>query len=163
MASGGHSSIDDYSNVYAPQIQFRVPLRPSFSPVRLLFMAQLSAPLNAFISLSNIRLVNSEGAEIGCQSLEDRSTASSPALFSIDSIKGAKEPQGDHRALLAELGLDWLAKQPAPLQLPTSALGGAGLPFPSPPPFPATDSMGRNGGEKKNSIKFLVFFNFIFN
>jgi hypothetical protein len=92
-------------------------------------MAHLSSPSNAFISLSNIRLVNSEGTEIGCQSLV---LQQKPEI--VEKTSTTLAPTNE-RELLAELGLDWLARQPAPLQLPAAWTGGGGT-FPTPPPFP---------------------------
>lgn len=50
--------------------RFRVPLRPSFKPVSIKFVSSL--PENAFITLSNTRLVNERDEEMSCEIIENR-------------------------------------------------------------------------------------------
>ncbi|KAI1730751.1 MAM domain, meprin/A5/mu domain-containing protein [Ditylenchus destructor] len=47
--------------------RFRVPLRPSYHPVRVKFRNVL--PARAFITLSNTRLVNGNDEEVGCETI----------------------------------------------------------------------------------------------
>ncbi|CAK5113872.1 unnamed protein product [Meloidogyne enterolobii] len=110
---------------------FRVPLRPSYLPVRLLFIVELillskEGEEEGFVSLSNIKLVNNEGIEIGCQTLEDNNYLKTTT---ISFIKEEGKEEGDEenikeyeRKLLSDAGIEWLAKQPTPLRLPLLTL-----------------------------------------
>ena len=61
--------------------RFRIPLRPSFNPVQVKFKNSL--PPGGFITLSNTRLVNSNGEEVSCETVEGNPPVlpSFPALF----------------------------------------------------------------------------------
>uniref|UniRef100_A0A915LG02 MAM domain-containing protein n=1 Tax=Meloidogyne javanica TaxID=6303 RepID=A0A915LG02_MELJA len=87
--------------------RFRVPLRPSFLPVRLLFIVELillskEGEEEGFVSLSNIKLVNNEGIEIGCQTLEDNSKTTTTISF-IKEEGEKEEGEGDN---IKEYGKD---------------------------------------------------------
>nr|CAD2128014.1 unnamed protein product [Meloidogyne enterolobii] len=111
--------------------RFRVPLRPSFLPVRLLFIVELillskEGEEEGFVSLSNIKLVNNEGIEIGCQTLEDNNYLKTTTISFIKE-EGEEEGEEDNikeyeRKLLSDAGIEWLAKQPTPLRLPLLTL-----------------------------------------
>ncbi|KAE9553028.1 hypothetical protein FO519_003747 [Halicephalobus sp. NKZ332] len=61
--------------------RFRIPLRPSFTPVQV--KLKNSLPPGGFITLSNTRLVNGNGEEVSCETLDGNPLGlpSFPALF----------------------------------------------------------------------------------
>uniref|UniRef100_A0AC34PZD7 MAM domain-containing protein n=1 Tax=Panagrolaimus sp. JU765 TaxID=591449 RepID=A0AC34PZD7_9BILA len=65
--------------------RFRIPLRPSFSPVQIKFKNSL--PPGGFITLSNTRLVNGNGEEVSCETVEGNSPG-----FAIPSMLAAPKP-----------------------------------------------------------------------
>ncbi|KAF7633906.1 hypothetical protein Mgra_00006644 [Meloidogyne graminicola] len=102
--------------------RFRIPLRPSFLPVRLLFIVELilysKKGINeeeGFVSLSNIKLVNNEGIEIGCQTIEDIKILKTTPPTTIPFIKEEENIKEYERKLLTDAGIQWLSKQPSTL------------------------------------------------
>uniref|UniRef100_A0A1I8BYI3 MAM domain-containing protein n=1 Tax=Meloidogyne hapla TaxID=6305 RepID=A0A1I8BYI3_MELHA len=137
--------------------RFRVPLRPSFLPVRLLFIVELillsKEGEEGFVSLSNIKLVNNEGIEIGCQTLEDKLLFNYSLKTTTTTLPFIKEDEEEYnkdnikeyeRKLLADAGIEWLAQQPTPLRLPSLTLNDQYLQSTPPPtqftilPIPST-------------------------
>ena len=87
--------------IYKKYFKFRVPLRPSFLPVRLLFIVELillskEGEEEGFVSLSNIKLVNNEGIEIGCQTLEDNNYLKTTTTISFIKEEGEEEEKEDN-------------------------------------------------------------------
>uniref|UniRef100_A0A914GSX3 MAM domain-containing protein n=1 Tax=Globodera rostochiensis TaxID=31243 RepID=A0A914GSX3_GLORO len=106
--------------------RFRVPLRPSFSPVRLIFRIKVDGEQRQtlsgtnFVSLSNLKLVNGDGNEIGCETAVDEEEPKTSKMPSNDVIMPFSEPNFPPDDLFG-------VHQPTPLQLPSQ--------FPLPPPL----------------------------
>ncbi|KAL3125917.1 hypothetical protein niasHT_009446 [Heterodera trifolii] len=111
--------------------RFRVPLRPSFSPVRLIFrikieerMLQIHADSD-FVSISNLKLVNGDGDEIGCETVGEEEAAKLLKTFPALEAMPGPSPLALNLPYDADDGFGM--HQPAPLQLPSQ--------FPLPPPL----------------------------
>ncbi|KAI3420274.1 hypothetical protein GPALN_003588 [Globodera pallida] len=109
------------------KVQFRVPLRPSFSPVRLIFRIKVDGEQRQtlsgtnFVSLSNLKLVNGDGNEIGCETAVDEEEPKTNKMPSNDVIMPSFAEQNFPPDDLFGV------HQPTPLQLPSQ--------FPLPPPL----------------------------